>query len=81
MSENLNAPIADEDIELASGKIVAVLALRSSEMDELEKVKYIYNQAIKDAIRFTSDMAKSNPVHRMGFDALAKQIEQYMTLR
>jgi len=64
----------------SANKILDVLIKRTTGMDDKERTRYIYNSAIDDASHFASDMAVTNPQHRLEFESLSREIRKWMTI-
>lgn len=73
--------ISDERIIEASEKIMNALAVRSMGMEPLDKIQYVYNEAIDDVSNFINDLVKQNPGNSMILRALSRDIRRLLTLR
>ena len=62
-------------------RIVAALRASTIGLNRDAQTRYIYNEAVDDAIRFIENLSKSNPQHRMAYTALAKELRHYLPLR
>ena len=87
--ENAQGPkvaVGVSEISLAefletSKTIVATLKSRGSDLSEDEYTRYVYNEAINDAIKFVSDLAVSNPTHRLAYMSLEREMKKWLPLK
>ena len=71
---------SDEFIE-TSKMIVTALKSRGKDLGESEYTRYVYNEAIRDAIKFVSDLGNSNPTHRLAYMSLEREMKKLLPLR
>lgn len=72
--------ISLEEFVETSKMIVAALKSRGKDLGEDDYTRYVYNEAIRDAIKFVSDLGNSNPVHRMAYMALEREMKKLLPL-
>ena len=63
-----------------SKMIVSALRSRGKDLGEDDFTRYVYNEAIKDAIKFVSDLANSNPAHRLAYMSLEREMKKLLPL-
>ncbi len=69
------------DFVKASKGIVAALNTRSMGMTEDERIRYVYNEAMDDAINWVTEMGKKNPDIRMACYRLVDSMKEWLPLR
>lgn len=69
------------DFVESSKKIVEVLNLRTVDMTEDERIRYVYNMATDDAINWVTEMGKKNPEIRMACMRLENSMREWLPLR
>jgi len=71
----------DVDFSKDGKKIVEALGASIIGLNRRAQIRFIYNEAIDDTIKFIEDLARSNPQHRMAYDALARELRHWLPLR
>jgi hypothetical protein len=71
--------LTPEQIQSAM-KIPEVLLVQSDGMDEIERIRFVYNNAIDDAANFASDMADTNPQYHLALKLVSDEIRKWMTI-
>jgi len=69
------------DFVESSKKITEVLNLRTADMAEDERIRYVYNMATEDAINWVTEMGKKNPEIRMACYRLVDSMKEWLPLR
>ena len=69
------------DFAKAADQIVLTLKARSAGMTDLERIRFVYNEAIDDAANFAKNMARTNPQHAVAFRSLEAELRHWLTLR
>ena len=67
-------------VKTAEG-ITAVLKERSKDLTEDERIRYIYNEAMDDAINFMAELGKRNPTLLVTCMALEREMREWLPLR
>ena len=61
-------------------KIPDVLVHRSKQMSEYERARYIYNEAISDAVGFLKTLSEKNPASRVTLQSAEMQIKAWLII-
>ena len=61
-------------------KIPTVLVHRTKQMSEYERARYIYNEAISDAVEFLKTLAEKNPISRVTLQSAEMQIRAWLII-
>ena len=69
------------DFVESSKKIVEVLNLRTADMAENERIRYVYNMATDDAINWVTEMGEKNSEIRMACYRLVDSMKEWLPLR
>ncbi len=69
------------DFVESSKKITEVLNLRTADMAEDERIRYVYNMATEDAINWVTEMGQRNPDIRLACMRLVDSMKEWLPLR
>ncbi len=73
--------VSEDEFIAASKGIVAKLQEWTADLDDDQRTRRIYNEAITDAIEFVQVMATKNPRWTTPFTTLAQEMQTYLPLR
>ena len=74
--------MSEDDQFVESSRVIVGALIKATEgMTDVERIILVYNEAIDDAINFTSDLASRNPQHRLPLMALEAKIRHWLPLR
>ncbi len=59
-------------------KIIDVLIERSTDKDDWERTRYVYNNAIEDAANFLMDLIPHNPLNASALNAATNEIRKWL---
>jgi len=65
----------------ASKGIVDALNVRSMSMEHDERIRYVYNNAIEDAVDFVRTIGVKNPDVRLACMRLEREMREWLPLR
>ncbi len=72
--------VSEDEFIAASKGIVAKLQEWTADLDDDQRTRRIYNEAINDAIEFVEVMATKNPRWKIPFTTLAQEMKTYLPL-
>ena len=73
--------MSDEIIVQGSKGIVYALGIRSADMEPDELIRYVYNEAMDDAINWVNEMGKRNPDIQLACIRLEDSMREWLPLR